>query len=179
MDPRRLLPGLLAVAVVCLVTTLGVVALRPGADSSGAQALTSTTPASARSVPPGVSGPAADILRAWDRRRGRAWARGDADALAGLYLAGSRAGAADVAALRRWTSRGLRVVGLQTQVLEVAVAAETGRRVRLVVTDRLVGGEAVGGSGARVPLPTDRASTRVITLERVDGRWLVDEVRAR
>ncbi|QBX56791.1 hypothetical protein EXE58_15910 [Nocardioides seonyuensis] len=182
MDPRRLLPALLTIAVVCLSMTLGVVVLRPGGDGGGgAQALTGTTPASPRSSPQSspraaAHGPA-DVLRAWDRTRARAWARGDGAGLARLYVPGSHTGAADVAALRRWTARDLRVIGLRTQVLEITATSATRRRLHLVVTDRLVGGVAVGERGVRVPLPVDRASTRAIAFERVGGRWLVAEVR--
>jgi len=56
------------------------------------------------------------------------------------------------------------------------VARSPGRRLEVVVTDRVVGAEAVG-SGARIPLPVDRPSTRRVVLVREHGRWLVSAVR--
>ncbi len=48
------------------------------------------------------------VLRQWDRRRARAWAQGDPEALATLYVPGSTAGERDLARLRRYVDRGLR-----------------------------------------------------------------------
>ena len=124
---------------------------------------------------PVASGPAA-ILGEWDARRAAAWAEGDIGALRDLYSDGSRAGAGDIRLLRRYVDRGLRVTGLSTQVLSLSVLSRDDRSLRLVVTDRLVGGRASGG-GETMRLPADRASTRRIDLVRVGEEWLVDEVR--
>ena len=174
MDPRRLLPALAAVACACVVATL-VVTLVPSRDPAIDHR--PTAPAGAITSIPGVmpSGPAA-VLAAWDERRAAAWAAGDEDELARLYVDGSRTGAADVRLLRHYRSRGLRVVGLTTQVLALDVVERTSARLVLVVTDRVVGGRAVGG-GSPVALPADRASTRRVVLARDDGRWLVVEAR--
>ncbi len=166
MDPRRLLPALAAVAAVCVVLTVAATVWRGSRPS---------TPDDPSPLVPVASGPAS-ILADWDRRRSAAWADGDPAALRGLYAAGSRAGAADVRLLRRYVDRGLRVTGLRTQVLALRVLARDDRRLRLVVTDRVVGGRA-GGHGQVVKLPVDRASTRRIDLVRVGEEWLVDEVR--
>ena len=171
VDPRRLLPTLLVMAAACVVATVGVVAVRAGGDG----------PAEAVAGVDGATSPrnpatAARILADWDRQRARAWARGDVDALTDLYVPDSRTGSVDVAMLRHWTARGLRVVGLQTQVLRLDVIAQKETRLSVLVTDRVVGGEAVGPVG-RVGLPSDRASTRRITLRNVSDRWLVAEVR--
>lgn len=116
------------------------------------------------------------VLADWDRRRAAAWAAGDPDGLAELYAPGSRAGRADVAMLRRWTARGVRVTGLRMQVLDVRAAAPGGGRWELRVTDRLAGGQAVGRR-TRAALPRDGWSTRRIVLEQVAGVWRVAEVR--
>ena len=169
MDPRRLLPALAAVACACVVATL-VATLVPRPDRSADDA--------ARPAP--VSEPAgsapARILAAWDEARAAAWEAGDAAALRRLYAAGSRTGAADVRLLRDYRERGLSVAGLTTQVLAMDVVGESPSRLVLVVTDRVVGGRAVGGS-APVALPADRASTRRVVLRREGGRWLVVEAR--
>ncbi|HZJ04041.1 MAG TPA: hypothetical protein VFD59_01045 [Nocardioidaceae bacterium] len=122
------------------------------------------------------SPPAVAIVRRWDRKRARAYARGDADALSGLYAFGSEVGTSDVALLRSYLHRGLRVEGLRMQLLAVEVLDHTSRRWRLRVTDRVHGGVAVG-AGKRVMLPRDEATTHVVTLLRVrDSTWKVAAV---
>ena len=128
---------------------------------------------------PVAESPASDVLRGWDRRRARAYAKGDLTALRRLYVAGAGAAGQDLRMLRAYTRRGLRVEGMRMQLLEVKVLVERPDRYRLRVTDRLVGALAVA-PGTRWRLPRDRASTRVVTLERAsaDAPWLVAAVRA-
>jgi hypothetical protein len=172
VDPRRLLPTLTAVACALVVATLVVVVARP--DPAPRPRLAG--PTSPRSeAQPVRSGPAA-VLAAWDERRAVAWAEGDERALAGLYVDGSAAGAADVGLLRDYHRRGLRVQGMTTQVLAIRVAARSPDRLEVVVTDRVVGAEAVG-SGEPVALPADRPSVRRVLLVRRGGSWLVADVR--
>lgn len=113
------------------------------------------------------------VLRDWDRARAAAWEAGDLAALRDLYLPGSAAGRADVAMLRRWTARGLRVEGMAMQVLAVELRLRTDRRLVLVVTDRLVGAVAVGPGGRRADLPRDGATRRRLEFRRSDGDWLL------
>ena len=61
-------------------------------------------------------------------------------------------------------------------MLGLRVAARSPGRLELVVTDRVVGAEAVG-SGAPVSLPVGRPSTRRVVLVREGARWVVAEVR--
>ena len=171
MDPRRLLPALTALACACVVVTLVVVLARPGDRDAPA---TSARPAAAPAAP--VAPGAARVLAGWDERRAAAWAAGDVGELERLYAAGSRTGAADVRQLRHYLARGLTVEGLTTQVLALDVAQRSPGRLVLVVTDRLVGGRAVGGASP-VALPADRASTRRIVLVRAGEDWLVAEAR--
>jgi hypothetical protein len=174
MDPRRLLPVLTAVACALLVATLVVGHGRPD-DADRVVA----PPRDATAVPASPAAPApapSAVLAAWDERRAAAWAQGDAAALEDLYATGSRSGAADVRLLRAYAERGLRVEGLTTQVLALRVVERSPRRLVLVVTDRVVGGSAVGGA-APVALPADRASTRRVVLARQRGRWVVAEAR--
>ena len=121
--------------------------------------------------------PAAEVLRSWDAQRAAAYAAGSVRMLRDLYVAGSRAGRADLRLLRAWTGRGLRVEGLRTQVLGLGVVSQRPDRLVLRVTDRLVAGEAVGEAGV-TRLPRDRADTRILTLARgSDGAWRVAAVR--
>lgn len=121
-------------------------------------------------TPPVVE--AAAVLHAWDERRAAAWADGDVTALRFLYAPGSATGRADVAMLRAWRARGLRVEGSSMQLLRVDVRRADASRLTLVVTDRLVGAVAVG-PGVRRSLPRDGASTRRIVLVRRAGEWRV------
>lgn len=121
---------------------------------------------------------AAALLRAWDVRRARAWAHGDRAALARLYVPGSSAGRHDLAMLRAWSERGLRVRGMQMQLLAVRVRARTADRLVLDVTDRLARAVAVGPQG-RADLPGDSASTRTVVLRRLAGEWRVARVTLR
>jgi hypothetical protein len=79
--------------------------------------------------------------------------------------------------LHEWVSRGLVVRGLRTQLLAVREVSRSRSAWTLRVTDRLVGGVAVG-NGVRRPLPVDGATTRTVVLHRVAGRWLVGSVSA-
>ncbi|MCD6641190.1 MAG: hypothetical protein LT071_14930 [Nocardioides sp.] len=171
MQPRRLVPYLLVAALVCVGLTAAVVGSRSlltrDAAAEGAQ----------RDHEPGGVASAAAVLAEWDTARARAWATGDLETLQGLYADGSRAGAVDVERLRAWVDRGLTVRGMQTQVLSLEVRHQTDVRLDVVVTDRMVGGVAVG-EGQSQELPRDRPTTRRITMRRDDARWVVVEVRA-
>jgi hypothetical protein len=169
VDPRRLLPVLAALAAACVVATLVTTHARP----DGERTVPTAPPSRSTGVP---TWPAA-VLADWDERRAAAWAEGDVDALRRLYADGSRTGAADVRLLRHYVARGLVVEDLATQVLGLDVVKRSSSRLVLVVTDRVVGGRAVGGGAARIALPADRASTRGIELVRRGGRWLVVEAR--
>lgn len=125
-----------------------------------------------------ASFPASDVLRGWDAARSRAFAAGDVGSLRRLYVAGSSAGTSDERLLRDYLERGLRVEGMSMQVLALEVLHDDPGRLRLLVTDRLTGAVAVG-HGTRLPLPADRASTRVVELRRsaTDKAWRVVWVR--
>lgn len=178
--------ALLAVLVLACLTTLGMGLLL-------AEGSPSPVPASAPVAPvapvapelvsakepagePSRQGRALAVLRAWDVRRAAAWARGDLTALRGLYTEGSGAGRRDVAMLRSWAGRGLRVRGMRMQVLAARVRVASGRRLVLVVTDRLASAVAVG-RGVRSVLPRDAASTRIVSLRLVAGEWRTSSVR--
>ena len=163
MRPLALLRVLLG-AGACAVVAWLVVILAPTAP-----------PERGTTVARPDAGPALAALRSWDAGRARAWASGDVDALRSLFTAGSAAGLSDVAMLRRWRERGLRVEGMETQVLAARVAGRSRDRLVLVVTDRLASAVAVG-PGRRVGLPSDGVTTRRVTLRLVDGAWRVASV---
>lgn len=120
---------------------------------------------------------ASQVLAAWDHARATAWAHGSPVALAGLYTASSATATRDVAALRRWRLRGLRVVGLRQQVTTLRVLVDRPRRLEVVATERTVDAIAVGRH-RRTALPVSAWATHRIGLRHVDGRWLVAEVVA-
>jgi hypothetical protein len=167
---RVLVTGLFAAGVVAVVVGLlvQVHGERAGRDRS--------SPVAVRPV--AAEARARDVLGEWDRSRAAAWETGGPRALAALYLPGSRAGTSDVRALRRYRQRGLRVTGLRTQVLAWRVLDVGPQRVVVRLTDRVVGGVAVG-PGGRTRLPADRPSTRTLTLVRHEGRWVMARVIAR
>ncbi|MFW6869312.1 hypothetical protein ACOACQ_18125 [Nocardioides sp. CPCC 206347] len=171
---RRLLASAAVLVGVLVLGALVVGAALRGAAPSAPQvrapAAVVAPEAATVSVVRAVSSLA--VLRDWDRARAAAWSSGDPDVLAGLYVAGSRAGATDVAMLRAWRERGLRVEGMSMQVLAVELRERSERRLVLVVTDRLVGAVAVT-SGGRQALPRDQASTRTLVFRRTGGRWLL------
>lgn len=175
MDPRRLLLPL-AVTIVLTLALTAWVAVRDHAEHPRV-----ADPAAAR-APGEEPVDARRVLAEWDAARSRAWADGDVGALRHLYVPGSRSGRNDAKMLSAYVDRGLVVQDLTTQVLALEVLDRRGGLLRLRVTDRVAGGEVVrqevsrsGALDAR--LPTDEASTRVVTLREHDGRWRVDEVR--
>ena len=179
MTPPSWRPEALVAAVVLVTLTLGtaavaiVVVLRAETPTVSRAAAHDTEAAPAKL-------PAREVLRAWDRRRAAAWAAQDPAALARIYLPRAEAGRRDVALLRRWTDRGVRVTRLQPQVLALRVVEATDRRLVVEVTDRLGVVEPVTG-GVAIDLPTDRATSRRIELRREPGarsRWRVASVRA-
>ncbi len=144
-------------------------AVQPEAQPSGRTA----------AVARGAAGPAvsaeAAVLARWDARRATAYARGDPQRLRALYVRGSPAAVRDVAVLRSYLARGLRVRGLRMQMLAVEVREHRPGRIRLRVTDRAVGARAVG-AGWSGPLPADQPTSRLVTLVRGQGSWQVSRV---
>ncbi|MDP2775345.1 MAG: hypothetical protein Q8O61_17465, partial [Nocardioides sp.] len=90
---------------------------------------------------------------------------------------GSIAGRRDLAMLRAWSQRGLRVGPIDVQALAGEVVERAPGRVTFVVTERLARAEA--RSGARTwLLPRGQVGTRRVTMWRVGGRWRVAAVAA-
>lgn len=194
----RAVPPVVALVVALVVAgAVGAAALvvgglpvtAPGRQSGGPPAAPAPS-AAAGTTPAGPTGPreaaprttpeparhrAAELLAVWDSARAAAWRAGDVGALRALYVAG--AGRSDVRLLRSWLARGYRVEDMRTQLLAVRPLRHRPGEWTLRVTDRLTAAVAVG-HGRRVPLPRDRADTRVVRLVRAaDGGWRVARVR--
>lgn len=154
---------------------LAVVLVWPGQE----RPRPAVVPAAAADVRPQAQ--AAQVLRLWDRKRAQAWASGDRKALRALYVDGASAGAADVAMLQQWRSRGVRVQTMSIQVLALEVVEHRPGLWRLKVTDRIAEAEVVA-PGVEGPLigPETRpgaARTRVVELRESEGTWLVASVK--
>jgi hypothetical protein len=165
-------PRLLALVLSCLLVLTGLLAVL-AARVDGPSAAHDAAPA----PPPRAEAEVLAVLREWDDRRSRAWAAGDPADLRALYAPGSRSGRHDSALLAAYADRGLRVAGLHVQVLALEVRERSPGELTFAVTDRTVGGVAVG-VGTRLPLPADRPSTWLVSMVRVAGEWRVAEVQA-
>jgi hypothetical protein len=172
MDSRTRLPlaVLVVVAVLGLLTGITTVAVAVRGDG-------------ARPGPAVLDAPqepfALRVLREWDARRSRAYARADVAGLRALYVPGSRTGDADAALLRTYRERGLRVTEMRTQILQARVVRAGATRICVVVTDLLVVATVDDRLGGGWTLPRDRATTRRVVLVRALGGWRVDEAYVR
>ncbi|WP_139983987.1 hypothetical protein [Nocardioides litoris] len=167
-----LLVALCAIVAACVLVVTGdppaPVAVGREERPAAAPPAVSASPAP---TPPPADGPR-EVLRGWDAARADAWAAADPRALAELYTPGSVAGRRDVAMLRAWSRRGVRVDGLETQVLDLRVVERGPRRLALVVTDR-VAAVVVGPTR----LTGDQPSTRRVVLVRASAAgWRVAAV---
>lgn len=178
-DPERLSRRRLA-----LVLTVGVVvALTSTAAGCRSEASVSPVPstaarsasASAPAAAPSLETRALRRLSAWDAARADAYAAGSVAALRDLYV--GTVGAADMRVLRSYLRRGLRVQGMQMQIVGLSVLGHQPGRWRLRVTDRLHHAVAVG-HGQRIVLPSDRPSSRVVVLVKgADATWRASAIR--
>jgi hypothetical protein len=117
------------------------------------------------------------ILHAWDRQRAAAYAEADPVALRRLYAPASRAGARDVQRLRSYAERGLVVRRLTVQVLHGELLARKARLLRVAVEERVARAVATPrGGGRSVVLPATSATEDVVTMVRVERRWVVRSV---
>lgn len=116
---------------------------------------------------------ATEVLSTWDRARSAAYADGDREALADLYLPG--AGREDLAVLDDYRRRGF-TVWLRSQVFAAVLVRSTESTIDLRVTDRTI---TVIGDGVRCrALPTTLPATRELAFVRVGDRWQIRSVRA-
>ena len=157
MGPRMVL---VVAAVLGLVSGVAVVALALRGSEPGPAAV------EARSAEPY----AVRVLRAWDARRSRAYAHADGAALADLYVAGSRTGAADRAVLRGYRDRGLRVTGCAPRCSPRGCCASPGDGSSCWSPTSSSTRWPVTRVGRRWALPHDRPSTRRVVLVRSADR---------
>lgn len=136
---------------------------------------TAATPAAGSAVVGRAGRSPVAVLQQWDRLRAQAWVAGDAEGLHALYVRGSRAGERDVAMLRRWQERGVRIVELEVQVLRGRVVARAPGRLTVEVSERLARATASVGE-RRWALPVGSVTERRVTLWRVAGEWRVARV---
>ncbi len=170
--------AVIVVAAVALVMA-GLLRSAPGEEHRSSPAPPPAVPRpSTMTITEAVS--SLSVLRDWDRARSAAWSEGDVAALRRIYQAGSRVGAHDIAMLRRWVDRGLRVRRLTMQVLSVDLRVRTDRRIVLDVTDRLADAVAVpvGGGPGRV-LPRDGLTTRRLVFRHTGADWVMAAAYAR
>ncbi|KAA1426483.1 hypothetical protein [Nocardioides antri] len=167
----------IVVAVVVLVVT-GLLRSTPGDDRSSPSPVVAPRLAGSVTMTEAVASLA--VLRDWDRARSAAWARGDVAALRRIYLPGSAVGVRDVAMLRRWMERGLRVRRMTMQVHSVQLRVRTERRIVLLVTDRLADAVAVPfGRGEPQALPQDGLTTRRLEFRLARDGWALAAVYER
>lgn len=125
-----------------------------------------------------TGGPGCVALAGLDLQRSLAWSSSSIEAVEALYV-DPTAGAADVAALRQWTDRGLVLESAMLVIGSCTAVTESPDRVRLDVVDRLAPTWAVDTFGLATSLPVDTWSGRHVVLQRVDGVWRYAEVSER
>jgi hypothetical protein len=130
--------------------------------------------ATMRARTPGPDWPA--VLDRLDRRRELAYASEDPTLLRTLYVSGSPVLRHDLAMLRAYAERGVRLTGVRLRSLDARLVGRSGPYVRLRVVDRLERPMAHGAGGA-VRLPRDRPTSRVIVLRDLAGGWRIAAVR--
>ena len=116
------------------------------------------------------------VLDRLDRKRERAYAAEDPALLRAVYVSGSPVLRHDLATLRAYSDRGVRLTGVRLRSLDVEPLGRSGPYVRLHVVDQLDRPTAHGADGT-VRLPRDRATVRVIVLRDATDGWRIAAVR--
>lgn len=166
----------LGTVAACLAVVIAVASSGDEQTPSGAEGGLASPVAAGETTARADEPAAIRIYRTWQRRRERAWAAGDPDALRALYVAPA-VGRADVRLLRGWLDHGVAGVDLSHQLLSYEVLRESERRVRLRVTQRLARSVA-RSDGLHRPLPRGGAHVQEVVLRRSGEQWLVARVRA-
>ena len=116
------------------------------------------------------------VLDRLDRQRERAYAAEDPALLRAVYVSGSLVLRHDLATLRAYSDRDVRLTGVRLRTLDVEPLGRSGPYVRLHVVDQLDRPTAHGADGT-VRLPRDRATVRVIVLRDATDGWRIAAVR--
>jgi hypothetical protein len=171
-----LVPWLVGAVVWAVVQAASPPAARPSDPAARGIAAgdRQTQVATMQARPPGPDWSA--ILDRLDRRRETAYASEDPSLLGVVYVSGSPVLRHDLAMLRAYAERGVRLTGVRLRALDVRLLGRAGPYVRLRVVDRLERPTAHAADGA-VRLPRDQATSRVIVLRDVAGGWRIAAVR--
>ena len=110
-----------------------------------------------------------------DVARAEALADGNLTDLRSVYV-DPGAAAPDAQLLKRYASRGFRVVGAGMIRSECRVVTRTESRVELDVRERLAPAWAVSTTGAATRLPRDQPARRQVVLTGGAGRWRIASV---
>jgi hypothetical protein len=161
---------------ICLVAAV-IVAAVVARSTSPTAAAGSTRPV-ARLARSAAEARWLDVLERLDTLREHAWLTDDPGALRRVYAPGSAALRADLRMLAAYRSRGLRPDRVRMAFSELRVVGVRRLEVTLAVVDELQPVRVSTDVGARVALPADQPTAHTIMLRRVDGRWLIADVRA-
>lgn len=170
--------------VGAVVTVVVVVTVAPAGSGLPADPRPTIIPSVAASGPalagvrPTRPGRWSRVLGELDRRRERAFAAGDPEALTGSYVPGSRVLARDRATLTAYARRGLTVEGAGLRLLDVRVQHASAHRATLLVVDRLAAASATTASGEVLTLPRDRPTAHLVTLLHTGRGWRITSVRS-
>jgi hypothetical protein len=175
--PRPVL--IAAAAVVALIVAVaGGVAWGHRTESSAAVLAPAPTHLPSTSVPAAPTLPVwRDLVARFDALRAAAFATGDDQMLAAIYVRGGAAAAHDAATLRTFASHGWHVRGLHITTRTVVPDVVTPDAATLVVTDEMspyavvdAGGAVVQRVGARRPV------TFAMQLVRIGASWRIESI---
>lgn len=120
-------------------------------------------------------GPPCLVLGGLDLARTQAFVTDDDAGLRDAYV-DDLAARADLAVLRSYRERGLRLEGMLLVRESCRVAARSPRHLTLDVVDRLGPTRVRTADGHERDLPRDRPTRRSVVLERTDDGWRVASV---
>lgn len=112
-------------------------------------------------------------LMALDAQRALAFATADATRLGEVYTAGSPVLDADRQTLDAYAARGGRVLGAQLVISRCRVLSEQPGQRRIEVTDVLGPAVVRWDDATSQPLPQDRPTRRVVTLQHTAEGWRI------
>lgn len=116
------------------------------------------------------------VLGGLDVARAQALADVNVRDLQRVY-ASDRAASHDRRVLERYAARGYRIVGAGMIRESCLVVSRSDERVELQVSERMAPSWVVSEAGDARRLPHDGATSRRVSLTRVDGRWRIASVR--